>query len=640
MASDCGTKGPPRYREGRIGAIALPRACAPLCDPPVGRGSRTTGPLPSQTSMATMRAMASRAALPAKARAVSSVALPAKARLHGYEIEALVSHGSLALVYRAYDHATRQVVAIKEYFPEALALRHPAHRVTPRGAIGSERFEIGLSAFVDEARSLARFEHASLVRVLGLFEANGTVYRVMRFTPGPTLLAHRTALGRAPAVEDFRRWVDGLLGALATLHRAGCMHGAVSPGNILLRPGEQPLLLGYDTVRTVLERCDGFGGGPAIEPARAAGERRGTPGAPEVGAATDLRALASTLSFCVEGDAPDGASLAEAWGREGGRVPVPPDLAGLFRVIEACRSEDPRQRPRTLADFSPKGDAAADVEALRGVTAGSAGDAARPGPALGAGLGVPSATGSALHAASGRNAGESRGTDSDPPADALSLQRDERAPCNGAGAEAGDGADEAADNAGAVAVPAPAPIVRHMVCPPTLPGSMAVTTIDAAAPARAAWRRRTAAGVAVAASVGFAVAASVWGYRRSGPPAESVPTAQAAATLRVLSSGHAAEAPPQPAPGSPLAVRVEPQAPAGAPGLAAAVPDLAPERRLASPPAADAPPAPRRVAAAPRRTKSPLQACDGRKGFALYQCMQVQCAKPASSDHADCVSLR
>lgn len=586
--------------------------------------------------MATMCNMASRAALPANARAASSVALPAKARLHSYEVEALVSHGSLALVYRAFDHATRQVVAIKEYFPEALALRHPAHRVTPRGSIGSERFEIGLSAFVDEARSLARFEHASLVRVLGLFEANGTVYRVMRFTPGPTLLAYRTALGRAPAVEDFRRWIDGLLGALATLHRAGCMHGAVSPGNILLRPGESPLLLGYDTVRTVLERCDGFGEGPAIGPARAVGKRREPPGTPEAGAGTDLRALASTLGFCVEGDAPDGAPLAEAWRRQGGRMPVPPDLARLFRLIEACLSDDPRQRPRTLADFSRKGDTPVGAEPLRGVAAGNAGDAARP--ASDAGHGVHFAPGRALRAASGRSGGDLPGTGTAPPAGALSLLRDERVPGNAAEGEAGDEVDEPADDAGAVAVPAP--IVGPVLCRPALPGLMAVTTIDAAAPARAAWRRRTAAGVAVAASVGFAVAATVWGYRRTGPQPEPALPAQVAATLRGLSSGPAAEAPSHPAPESPVAASVDAQAAAGLPGLAAAGSGLAPAKRLASPSDAEPPPAPRRVAAAPRRTKSPQEACDGRKGFALYQCMQQQCARAASSDHADCVALR
>ncbi|MBX3636801.1 MAG: hypothetical protein KF683_15630, partial [Rubrivivax sp.] len=37
---------------------------------------------------------------------------------------------------------------------------------------------------------------------------------------------------------------------------------------------------------------------------------------------------------------------------------------------------------------------------------------------------------------------------------------------------------------------------------------------------------------------------------------------------------------------------------------------------------------------------SPAQTCAGRTGFALYQCMQLACAKPASPNHAACAELR
>lgn len=37
---------------------------------------------------------------------------------------------------------------------------------------------------------------------------------------------------------------------------------------------------------------------------------------------------------------------------------------------------------------------------------------------------------------------------------------------------------------------------------------------------------------------------------------------------------------------------------------------------------------------------SPRQACEGRVGFVLYQCMQLQCAGPKWADHGQCVRLR
>jgi hypothetical protein len=56
----------------------------------------------------------------------------------------------------------------------------------------------------------------------------------------------------------------------------------------------------------------------------------------------------------------------------------------------------------------------------------------------------------------------------------------------------------------------------------------------------------------------------------------------------------------------------------------------------AVPPAqAKTPPAKARVGPA-----TPREACGNRTRFALYQCMQTQCAKPAWTKHAQCVRLR
>jgi len=48
--------------------------------------------------------------------------------------------------------------------------------------------EVGLQAFLDEARTLAKFDHAHVVRVRDFFEANGTDYLVMDYDEGESLL--------------------------------------------------------------------------------------------------------------------------------------------------------------------------------------------------------------------------------------------------------------------------------------------------------------------------------------------------------------------------------------------------------------------------------------------------------------------
>ena len=56
--------------------------------------------------------------------------------------------------------------------------------VRPKSDRHKQTFEWGRSNFLQEARTLARFEHPSIVRVTRVFEANSTAYMVMRFEQG------------------------------------------------------------------------------------------------------------------------------------------------------------------------------------------------------------------------------------------------------------------------------------------------------------------------------------------------------------------------------------------------------------------------------------------------------------------------
>jgi serine/threonine protein kinase len=56
--------------------------------------------------------------------------------------------------------------------------------VVPKSERHKETFDWGRANFLREARTLARFEHPSIVRVTRVFEANSTAYMVMRFEHG------------------------------------------------------------------------------------------------------------------------------------------------------------------------------------------------------------------------------------------------------------------------------------------------------------------------------------------------------------------------------------------------------------------------------------------------------------------------
>ena len=85
-------------------------------------------------------------------------ALPAGFRLGSYRVVRVLGAGGFGVTYLC-EHAGLGVqVAVKEYLPNEIAVRDGT-AVHPKSAGDREGFEWGLSRFLDEARTLARFEH-------------------------------------------------------------------------------------------------------------------------------------------------------------------------------------------------------------------------------------------------------------------------------------------------------------------------------------------------------------------------------------------------------------------------------------------------------------------------------------------------
>ena len=288
-------------------------------------------------------------------------ALPEGSRLDDFEIEQVLAQGSFALVYRAYDRALNLHVAIKEYMPDSLALRGAEGQVVLRAALHAQRFELGRQAFIGEAQTLARCQHPSLLGVSRILQRHGTVYRVMRQCPGPTLLAHRQSLAAVPDENVLRAWLDGLLGALAALHDLGGVHGAVSPGNILVLPDGRPMLLDFDAVRTALISDHTQSMMAALVPGFTPSEQRDPSAGPGLGPWTDLYALAATMHFCVSGQLPpppSGASpagrfesLRAVWLRLQGTQPMAQAVPSWLDLVDACLAEVPQDRPQSVAQL-------------------------------------------------------------------------------------------------------------------------------------------------------------------------------------------------------------------------------------------------------------------------------------------------
>ena len=142
--------------------------------------------------------------------------------------------GGFGITYRAYDAHLDKFVAIKEYLPVEFATRTEASTVVPHSNADAQDYHWGLTRFLDEARTLARFKHPHLNQVYRFFESNGTAYMVLEYIQGETL-ADR--LSREAYLEEdaLQRLLDEVLSGLAVMHEAGYIHRDIKPGNLMLR---------------------------------------------------------------------------------------------------------------------------------------------------------------------------------------------------------------------------------------------------------------------------------------------------------------------------------------------------------------------------------------------------------------------
>ncbi|MGH8547037.1 MAG: serine/threonine-protein kinase, partial [Methylococcales bacterium] len=171
--------------------------------------------------------------------------------LHWYRIERVLGQGGFGITYLARDLNLDQEVAIKEYLPMELAVREPDFSVQPAADTHGEQFKWGLDRFIAEAKTLARFKHPNIVRVLTVFEANRTGYMVMEYEHGDNL---KDILMRRGTLEEdeLLKIVLPILDGLETVHERGFIHRDIKPANLFIRANDSPVLIDFGSARQAL----------------------------------------------------------------------------------------------------------------------------------------------------------------------------------------------------------------------------------------------------------------------------------------------------------------------------------------------------------------------------------------------------
>jgi serine/threonine protein kinase len=270
-----------------------------------------------------------------------------------YRIVRVVGTGGFGITYEAEDIALGTTVALKEYYPDEFGDRDARMSVRPKSERHRQTFEWGRSNFLKEARTLARFEHPSIVRVSRVFEAHSTAYMVMSFERGQSLEAWLRGLGRAPAQAELDAIVAPLLDALQVMHASDFLHRDIAPDNIIVRADGSPVLLDFGAARrAVAEMSRALTG--IVKAGYSPHEQYASDGRLQ-GPWSDLYALGGTLYRAVTGSPPEEATLRVDEDRM-----APAALAakgsyrpGFLAAIDACLKVRHADRPRSVTQLRP-----------------------------------------------------------------------------------------------------------------------------------------------------------------------------------------------------------------------------------------------------------------------------------------------
>ncbi len=255
--------------------------------------------------------------------------------------------------------------------------------------------------FVQEAEITGKLEHPGIIPVYGLgHDASGRPFYAMRFIAGDSLgeaiatfhtdpELKRDIVARNSRLRELLRRFTDVCNAVAYAHSRGVLHRDLKPGNIMLGPYGETLVVdwglakaagmeqsaepgaalksGFDPARTEApirlsdqsgSRADTVAGAPIGTPAFASPEQI-TGAIDRLGPGTDIYGLGATLYALLTGRAPvDSGDLVEIIRRlQKGEIPhprsvnpaVPKPLEAICRKAMALQPEDRYASVRALA---------------------------------------------------------------------------------------------------------------------------------------------------------------------------------------------------------------------------------------------------------------------------------------------------
>ena len=167
-----------------------------------------------------------------------------------YILGGIPGSGGFGITYIGYHTKLKSRVAVKEYFPSDIASR--GTRRNKNEVVGhTDRYETFLRKFENEAVTLEKFNHLrNIVQVRDLIRENNTAYIIMEYVEGVSLKELLKQSGGTIPWDRLVPLLDPMLTALQKIHEGKTIHRDISPDNILISTGGEPVLIDFGTART------------------------------------------------------------------------------------------------------------------------------------------------------------------------------------------------------------------------------------------------------------------------------------------------------------------------------------------------------------------------------------------------------
>ncbi|MEO8596942.1 MAG: protein kinase [Candidatus Solibacter sp.] len=267
-----------------------------------------------------------------------------------YEILEKLGEGGMGVVWKARDTRLERFVAIKFLPPERTA--DPDRR----------------RRFMQEARAASALNHARIVTIHEIDQADGADFIVMEFVAGKTLDQFITSKGMK--VDETIRIAIQIADALAAAHAAGIVHRDLKPANVMVSETGQIKVLDFglaklqeapvssgetDKTRTIADFTkteDGTIVGTTcyMSPEQAEGKK--------VDARSDIFSFGAVLYEMLTGKrAFQGDSKMSTLAAVLRSQPEPLEKAAdgvpreLARIVQRCLRKDPDERAQSMADL-------------------------------------------------------------------------------------------------------------------------------------------------------------------------------------------------------------------------------------------------------------------------------------------------